>query len=592
MDSQELPIKLYVPTPKQAQLNFCTGSVESLVKWTKQLPMANTGESARQLYSAIRELNQWQADPVLRLKMLEVLRPFIYNINLQLNKHFLLSTLSLNEKQLKIASLGQALYTHLAIGYKLVVADSISFTKSRSTISAPTLALAIHRAITDTANIVLRSAQLYNSAPEYAWLEINQLYLLSEANQMTKVEVEDVQNKYRSTTTIHDCFVRIHLLGAAKPSNLRQQDLSALYNSLELWTGLCDIEAGDAESSLFIINLHRDRQAQYRQTLRDNQKMLFRGLNTSRLIKALKLWAVNQTTQQSIVVPKQMGDTLLSHVIQAWSIHWQRAFRRIDASGELQLCVGMSATHYYCAEQRSFDRVMSTIQSKVLEVNAAANQAFTAIPTDDIWANAFDAAANSEGRSFSFDSINFIKPSTQEEEEAAKYPAYKVQIINSSPGGYSVRWQGTAPENLQAGELLGIKEKNVNHWAIGVVRRISQQEQEVLLGIELLSPKAEVGAAQLLQKTGTHSSFMRALLLPAISAIAQPATLILPSFPFRTGNKVDLQFSSISGRHQLVKRVASTNSIGQFQFRGIGANANTNNINSQDDNFDSLWQKL
>ena len=592
MDSQELPIKLYIPTPKQTQLSFCSGSVESLAKWAKQLPMANTGESARQLYSAIRELNQWQTDPLLRLKMLEILRPFIYNINLQLNKHFLLSTLSLNEKQLKIASLGQALYTHLAIGYKLVVAESISLTKTRTTISAPTLALAIHRAITDTACIILRSAQLYNPAPEFAWLEVNQLYLLSEANRLTKMEVEDVQNQYRSTSTIHDCFVRIHLLGAAKPNNLRQQDLSTLYGSLELWVGLCDVEPGDAESSLFIINLHRDRQAQYRQTLRDNQKVLFRGLNTSRLIRALKLWATNPANQQNIVVPKQLGDTLLSHVIQAWSIHWQRAFRRIDSTGELQLCVGMSATHYYSAEQRTFDSVMGSIQSRVLEVNAASNQAFSAPPTDDIWANAFDAAASSEARSFSFDSINFIKPSTTEEEAAAKYPAYTVQIINSSPGGYSIRWQGPTPENLQAGELLGIKEKNVNHWALGVVRRISQQDQEVLLGIELLSPKAEVGAAQLLQKTGTNSSFMRALLLPAIPAIAQPATLILPSFPFRTGNKVDLQFSTVDGRHQLVKRVTSTNSFGQFQFRGIGTNTSNQNINNSDDNFDSLWQKL
>jgi hypothetical protein len=116
------------------------------------------------------------------------------------------------------------------------------------------------------------------------------------------------------------------------------------------------------------------------------------------------------------------------------------------------------------------------------------------------------------------------------------------------------------------------------------------------LGIELLAPKAESGAAQLLQKTGKNGDYMRSLLLPGIKAIAQPATLILPSMPFRTGNKIDLLHVDSNGRYQLTKRIISTNSFSQFQFRSAGIKPNPQALQQdgdlKDNEFDSLWKKL
>ena len=82
--------------------------------------------------------------------------------------------------------------------------------------------------------------QLYCQPPEHAW-QINQLYYLAEVNNLTQFAVEDKQNKYLSSGTIADAFMRIHLLGAAKPNNLRQQDLAQLYNACELWTSVCKL---------------------------------------------------------------------------------------------------------------------------------------------------------------------------------------------------------------------------------------------------------------------------------------------------------------------------------------------------------------
>jgi hypothetical protein len=600
MESTKAPIKLHIPNPTQQQLSFCQANVEGITNWAKGLPMANTGEAARQLYQAIRELNQLDADPLLRFKLLEIMRPYIYSIGTLLAKHFLQTSVSLNERQLKIANLSQSLQAHLATGYKLVVANSIA-TLSPTDKPSKIVTTAIHRAITDTTSTILRAFQLYCHPPERSWSEINQLFLLAEMRQLESYKVNDSQNRYVSTTTISAAFIRAHLLGTAKPNNLRQQDLSQLYDATELWADRVKITHCDDESALFIINLHRDKVAQYRQHLRDAQKPLFRSLNTEALVNELKSYAANPQGPSSITVPGKLSDNLLTHSIQAWGIHWQRSFRRMPSEGQLRLCIGFSATHYYIAGKKDFERLQVELRPK--NDNKSTQNIDTGHRSNnDVWSGAFDTGGSviPENTSLNIDTIDFINKHKKEEilgNEGLKYPSHDVGLINTSPGGYCLQWSGELPASIQAGEILGIQESGVRHWAIGIIRWIRHLgQQDTQLGIELLAPKAESGAAQLLQKTGENGAYMRSLLLPAIKAIAQPATIILPRMPFRTGNKIDILHQSSSGRQQLTKRVVSTNSFSQFQFRNNGVKPNPqllqNDDNLKDDDFDSLWNKL
>ncbi len=600
MDSTKTPIKLHIPSPTQQQLSFCPANVEGITNWAKSLPMANTGEAARQLYQAIRELNQLHADPLLRFKLLEVMRPYIYSIGTLLAKHFLQTSVSLNERQLKIANLSQSLQTHLATGYKLVVANSIA---SLSPVDKPSkiVTTSIHRAITDTTSTILRAFQLYCQPPERSWSEINQLFLLAEMRQLENFKVNDTQNRYLSTSNITSAFIRAHLLGTAKPNNLRQQDLIQLYHATELWADRVQITNCDDESALFIINLHRDKVAQYRQHLRDEQKPLFRSLNTEVLVQELKSYAANPQGPSNITVPGKMSDNLLTHSIQAWGIHWQRSFRRMPTDGQLRLCIGLSATHYYIAGKKDFEKLQADLRPTESIKNHEPAIDTGHRSNNDVWAGAFDAggAVIPENNNLEISTIDFINKHQKEEEpdNSTKYPAHNVSLINTSPGGYCLHWTGELPASIQAGEILGIQETGVRHWAIGVIRWIRHLGKSgTQLGIELLAPKAGAGAAQLLQKTGQNGVFMRSLLLPAIKAIAQPATLILPRMPFRTGNKIELLHAETSGRQQLTKRIISTNSFSQFQFRSSGVKPSPQALESdnnlKDDDFDSLWNKL
>jgi hypothetical protein len=600
MERIKIPIKLHIPSTAQHQLSFCQANVEGITRWAKNLPMANTGEASRQLYRAIHELNQLYADPLLRFKLLEVMRPYIYSIGTLLAKNFLQTSVSLNERQLKVANLSQSLQSHLATGYKLVVAHSMA-ALSNNDKPSKIVTTSIHRAITDTTSTILRAFQLYCHPPERSWSEINQLFLLAEMHHLQNYKVIDTQNRYLSTSNISTAFIRAHLLGTAKPNNLRQQDLSQLYDATELWADRVNITDCDDETALFIINLHRDCVAQYRQHLSDEQKPLFRSLNTAGLVQELTSYAANPQGSSNITVPGKMSDNLLTHSIQAWGIHWQRSFRRMPKKGTLRLCIGLSATHYYIAGKKDFEVLQAELRPRTMDKPHQHSVDTGHRSKTDVWAGVFDVddAVIPENNTMNIDTMDFIDKYKKEDaaDTSVKYPAHEVTLINTSPGGYCLHWINELPASIQAGEILGIQESGMRHWAIGVISWIRHLGKSgTQLGIELLAPKAESGATQLLQKTGKNGDYRRSLLLPGIKAIAQPATLILPRLPFRTGNKIDLLHIDNNGRQQLTKRTLSTNSFSQFQFRSAGIKPNPQALpqgnDFKDDDFDSLWKKL
>ena len=71
-----------------------------------------------------------------------------------------------------------------------------------------------------------------------------------------------------------------------------------------------------------------------------------------------------------------------------------------------------------------------------------------------------------------------------------------------------------------------------------------------------------------------HSQYLRGLLLPAISAIDLPPTLLAPRLPFQEGNKVVINTNGEERRAGLDRRVASTHSFNQFAYRSLETAAN------------------
>jgi len=581
--------------------------------WLAGLPKANIGETARQLYQALIELNQLRIASDTRLQLLELLRPDVDFVCNQLEKHFVNQPIVLSERPRKVAGLCQALQNHLAVGYKLIVIRVVSQPdRERHQL----LSIALQRAIHCLGALLIRSTQLYGPAAPGLWLELHQLYQLAVEQGTERLLIRDPLARHAKGLSAEQSYLASLLLGCARCNQMRQQSIVKLAAALEAWSGMAQIQAVGAAGSLFLFSPLVDGPPRYRSLFPEREQQNLLGISTQPLVEVIEEHLrLAPDNRQLTRLPAAAGldDDLLRHLCSAWGAISERTFQRIPAQGSLTLCIGMTALHYQLAGQRPFN--------EVLELQGTSNRAVFKLHNGaaDVWANAFDAQSSTVELLPTHDHIEFVSPNLTRTAAAAKTaapasaqprrpsetenrPLYQVQLVDHSPGGYCLAWEGEVPGQLQTGELLGLREGSSQSWSIAVVRWIRQvRGGSTQMGVELIAPQAQPCGLRLLRKDDQGSEYLRALLLPEIGAISQPAMLIAPRLPFQEGHKVLIKREGEEQRAVLNRRRTGTGNYNQFEYRSLGQVAPERetpvtgwktHTAGGDEDFDSLWKSL
>lgn len=601
MDKQSPHLHLRVPVPEKQGLSFCEATPRELKRWIAGLPKANIGETARQLYQSLVELNQLITPADNRLQLLELIRPEVYYVCRHLERHFLNQSIVLDERPRKVANLCQALQNHLAIGYKLIIAQEVPrFSKDRSQL----LAVALQRASHSLYGPLVRASQLYCPVPEGLWLELHQLHRIARKHGLEHAQISDSLAHNSKSMSQQQTYLAALLLGCARCNQLRQSSIARLAEGLEGWSSLVELQGAEQSQSLFVIAPQQDGPPRYKSLFSENELHNLLGLDPHRLVDLIKeflLLPPESRDAEKFQVPEGVSLDLLQHLSSAWGDIAERTFQRNPGKGSLTLCIGMTAMHFFLAGRKSFAEVLQRPEA------AHSSARFTSKKTGDgpdIWSGAFDAQRVSHWDStmeeIEYKSSNKMAAPSAATEES--YPTFELPIINHSPGGYCLSWPREVPGQMQAGELLGIQDAPGQNWSVAVVRWIRQvRGGGTQMGIELIAPQAQPCGLQLMRKSEQSSSYLRALLLPAISAISRPATLITPRLPFQESNKVSININGQELRAILSRRQTSTGSFSQFEYRkleqqtapvGSPVTAQERPGKSGEEDFDSLWKSL
>ncbi|MHC8348452.1 molecular chaperone [Pseudomonas sp. RT4P38] len=592
MNETSLHLLLRAPIPTQLRLSFCEANPRDLKRWIANLPKANIGETARQLYQGLSELNQLLTPSENRLQLLELLRPEVYYVCKHLERHFLHQSIVLDERSRKIANLCQALQRHLAIGYKQIV---VRFTPTFSKDRAPLLTQALQRAIHCLNGPLIRSTKLYCPVPEGLWLELHQLYRIACAHRLQHLSLRDELASQTQNLSIEQTYVVALLLGASRCNQLRQNQIARVAEVLEPWSQWIKLQPGKPATGLFAVAPDLDTGPRYRTKFRAEQQENLLGIDPQPLVAAIEGYLQKTDSSSPLPVPSELSLDTLQHLSAAWGQAAERSFQRTVGQGTLTLCVGMSALHFYLGGQRSFSDILKNPGARLAQ--------FSATPVTsrekDQWHQAFDAAPQGTADALlPYEEIEYPQLLNDDSHEASDrnqhFPTHVLSVVNHSPGGYCLAWPGAVPAELQAGEMVGIEDAAGQGWSIAVVRWIRQvRGGGTQMGIEQVAPFAEPCGLQLVRTRDDHSQYLRGLLLPQISAIDLPATLLAPRLPFQEGNKVMINTNGEERRVGLDRRVASTNSFNQFAYRPLETAKNDNAaVSGAEENFDSLWKSL
>ena len=596
-----LTVRISAPEADLDNLSMWKDDPSAIREWVSKLPMANTAEAAIQVHHATFEIARIKTDVSNRMAMLEAIRPTLNYLCARLDR----TATTTSSHSDAIARLAQRLQTNLCAGYKSVIRAALNNFDAEGTIQ--TISLAIHRALSDLSRTLLRTLQFYVAPADRLWLELNQLYLLAEHLGVQTTQWEDSGNHSQSEVTATDAYLRSILLGTSKPNQLRHRQLGQLFNALEYWTSNVSMHERQQEP-LFIVDLESDHGPRYAKLLRKPVEP--RGIRTDALVDQLVAHLENNKTR--IEVPDYVREDLLGHIIDAWGVMRQRVFRRAPASGPLKVCIGLRPAHYFLSGGVAFfDQLEQTDAILKREVNPFLGDLDDCPPVSasfdpdaalDVWDEAFDLGIRIPMNPEIEDPDQILREayhrtrnehdvSTQqcaEKVEGADSDAdgapgtlqfYDTTAMDTSPGGYRIRWNEPLPANVQAGELVGLRGAADPRWCIAVIRWVRQDNDGTSMGIELISPLAIPLAVRVVNKRSGQNKFARALLLPALEPINQPSTLITPLLPFQAGQKIHLQRQGIQTTAQLSQCVLKTESVNQFTFRMLDGYLENTQIN-------------
>jgi cyclic-di-GMP-binding protein len=504
-----MTLTLAVPAPQRltADVERRPAKVE---KWLTTLPLLNVAETGQKLYTTLSTYNRIPLDASLRLELLELYRSPIRHLDAELQKHYVGLPLPLPERHRTIAEQHREFHVELAYGYKHLVLSQAGAARPNTLKDALPLALPIQRAIRHLTEVLLTSHLSYSPVPPGTWKEIHLLYRHAERLALLTVAVDDPLNAH-GKGSVADAYKRAVLLDLGDPYHLPSRMIAKIDQYLDSVAGLATLQlpSGKPEPNCqFLIDTESD-QAGLMHTDDDVLESIerYRLLNTFELARTIHA----QLTQlQSGGTPdavglapdffRRGGQDMLLRLINVWGLNPKRAFRRSERpNAKVDVAIGLDAIDYWLnGERRSTPSGESAgpMPPRPSSGTFGAHQeisGLSAAPGLTIW-----------------------------------------NIQDESAGGMSLCKVGTARGRVRVGDILATRSAGGSDWTISTVRWVkSANPSSVEIGIQRLAPTAKPVLVKAVSGDQEESDFLPGLLLPAIPALKEPETLVIPYSVFR-----------------------------------------------------------
>jgi cyclic-di-GMP-binding protein len=568
---KDLIDRLLIPDQDLARLSFCQSTkAASIFDWIHSLPLTQVDQVSAIFYTALPELSRVKANWELRLAMLETVRTPLHHCMEGLSKRYLNQPLILPETAVKTATIAQALQKHLLNTYLVVVRDLCENPRDKE----HHLALAISRALTCIGYLLARSFQLYLPPADYLWKTAHSLFLIAEQFEVADEPCVDPLLAQTHNATPAQAYIRALLLAGSRPNQLRQEEIQQVFTLLENISHLVKISPLKSEDSdNALISLTRSDLPPLFASKAKQSEMDLTGayeLDCTSVIQRLK--ELTQGTPEEIQQHK-VTLSVLEHLQTAWKQQTQRSFPRQVTKLNIEVVVGIINIHYHLSGEIPFQVFLQQENASFgLDESPFAKRGVQLKSSEE---DPFSDALEIKGVTTKSSSIieERIRQQTIEQYQG-QHQIYSIPLIDKSPGGYGLEWQGDIPIQVKTGEAIALRETNRPNWVLGVIRWAHQIKGATQLGIQILSPKATPVGIALIHRTGGFTEYLRGLQIPELRAINQPTSLITNAVTFHESSKVKLFMpnqnnSSATVNIQLGKRIFSTGAFNQFGYRTV-----------------------
>jgi hypothetical protein len=585
-------------------------SDKELSTWVEQLPVANVGETSKQVFKALREFNRTLIPSKRRLMSTEYFRQPLKDIATNLSKHYMSSGFPLSEKAYQIAVLSRELHSGMATAYKSVIIDLLM--ESQGKPDRKPLAQAIHLCMSYLSRVILQSVLVYDPYPKRIWRELHVLHRLATRYGVESLKLDNPVERDDISSTIDQSYRRCILFSLASPYKMRQKENLLIFDTLLRWSQLAklyNLENAPEETSI-TIRQDTDLAPSHEALVADADNKYLLKLDADNLIGQLR----NQFSEQSeqsydLQGIETMDKGLVRQLIKLWSKAQKRAFVRTKLHFELRIAVGLRSIHQLITlgsepeqPQEKQEEEGTWIESAFAEGrhHLKISPHFSLTPLDTSSFNPRRSDFEEFGpNTRDFDALE--EPVSQiwdEETSKQTLPTTNVfKTINESAGGYCLDWSGEHIPKIQVGELIGVQSAmSASHFGVGMVRWMRRMPDDRLqVGVQMIAPNAMAVNAR--ESQDKQADPHDCLLLPEVGTSGQPTSFICPSYSFKLGSELQVNEGENLREIKLTRLLETSGAISQYQFVYLD-HTDTPDQDEADDgfgddtDFDNLWSTL
>ena len=443
--------------------------------WLDNLPIASVGETARQLYMAMRDVNRQDAVPVKQhFHLLEGIGEPLELILPELHRHYAGKPLPLSLKRRKVADLYTQLLRQAILGYQQVIAHSIELSRFGW---KKVVTTSVHRIFYYSSLLLSNYRQLHMPYQKGMWQQLYWIYQLVEKYNLLNAKVTSL-GEIPTKTSIAVEFKKLLLHSLLSPNLFKPSELKDVLSNLDLWVQYVVIKTAhhDENSTTYAFTLETDYPPGLiakNISQAENQLIDVRYLDISSLLN--RIHKIMDNAKSGVEAIKLGKGRFSSHrtlliLLNNWGRPPTRDGERRLIQGHAEVAIGVSAIHYIISSGRHANQ--STSEA---DITAEQDNAFSiTIPpiTPGEIGRHEHAAAHNAGDDI-WDSAYFEPdapvPSWTESMRMKVYSYLNAKVMNISKGGFCIALPQDGVEHIQTNELVAVRGKT-GQWQLGEIR--------------------------------------------------------------------------------------------------------------------------
>lgn len=464
----------------------------SVTRWVEELPMGNTGEAARRVYQALKEVNALDIPISDRLEMLEILAVPLDSILGLLEQHYATSHFPMPAKTLRVAEFTNQLLAQVVIAYQSALASEEKSSWLFKMTHTSQWSLCVHRLLHYLGRILCNYRLLHRPYPSGVWLAVHRLFFEADRHGRVGTHVATPWAT-EETQTIADVYKRVLLLAMIEPQLFTRPQLDSIYRLMPLWSAETKLLAANKwkpgmESYCIRLDQDTPHTVQAENCHAESEhKVPAMLLDISDLGSLLDEALMGDASSEQVTVfgtGTSMPRETITLLRQCWYVHSGEREQRYKTNKPVEAAVGLSALFSLMRSEsrRHRDGITDQLLKEDLQ---------PLLPTGKKRLHVDEPSSPSRVWDTIFYGTEVMQNSWAMGGDEKNYQFIQGRELDYNAHGNCLEFQRDDLQSLDVGELIGFRESAEDNLQLFMVRWLQEKNDVMLVGLMRLASEIE-----------------------------------------------------------------------------------------------------